>query len=91
MHWGCYSVDTDEVSPAAVSTTSAPAQSAVSHNRPVVEPLVSLRGGANPASCSKAEMRVSRNTAFTLYEPSAVDMQQKKLEVRPRVYLIVPQ
>ena len=31
MHWGCYSVDTDE------------AQYAVSHNIPVAEPLVSLR------------------------------------------------
>ena len=158
MHWGCYSFDTDEVSPAAFtittsSTTStlprsylvhgrgrlpnpmpstlppsihatrkhrfsinssscllcSPQESSsptpcldntdfllqspvqVSHNIPAAEPLVSLRGGANPASCSKAEMRVSRNTAFTLYEPSAVDMQQKKLEVRPRVYQIVPQ
>ena len=29
MHWGCYSFDTDEVSPAAFSITSAPVQSAL--------------------------------------------------------------
>ena len=158
MRWGCYSVNTDEVSPAAVSTTSAPAQSAlprsylvrgrgrlpnpmpstlppsvhatrkhrfstnsssclqcspqdsssptpcvdntgfllqppvqVSHNIPAAEPLVSLRGGANPASSSKAEICVRRNTTLSLYEPSAADLRQKKLEVRPRVYQVVPQ